>query len=187
MPLVANALKTLGVDFRIIPDIDILNDSNLTKLLYEICGGQWPTIEKRYNVIAAGAKSLDKPTLLKEQRERIEETISEFENDGIQYLNKKQLDKLKKTIFEHKGWSMIKKSGIRVLPNGDPQEAIEDLNTALKQVGIHLPLVGELENFIPTVGGHGPSWVEDVINKYPDLNNAVYEDVKQLLLSAKLF
>ena len=103
MPLVANALKTLGVDFRIIPDIDILNDSNLTKLLYEICGGQWPTIEKRYNVIAAGAKSLDKPTLLKEQRERIEETISEFENDGIQYLNKKQLDKLKKTIFEHKG------------------------------------------------------------------------------------
>jgi len=171
LPLVANALKTLGVDFRIIPDIDILNDS---------------TIEKRYNVIAAGAKSLDKPTLLKEQRERIEETISEFENDGIQYLNKKQLDKLKKTIFEHKGWSMIKKSGIRVLPNGDPQEAIEDLNTALKQVGIHLPLVGELENFIPTVGGHGPSWVEDVINKYPDLNNAVYEDVKQFIKTLNL-
>ena len=186
MPLVANALKTLGVDFRIIPDIDILNDSNLTKLLYEICGGQWPTIEKRYNVIAAGAKSLDKPTLLKEQRERIEETISEFENDGIQYLNKKQLDKLKKTIFEHKGWSMIKKSGIRVLPNGDPQEAIEDLNTALKQVGIHLPLVGELENFIPTVGGHGPSWVEDVINKYPHLNNAVYEDVRQFIKTLNL-
>ena len=144
------------------------------------------TLEKRYNVIAAGAKSLDKPTLLKEQRERIEETISEFENDGIQYLNKKQLDKLKKTIFEHKGWSMIKKSGIRVLPNGDPQEAIEDLNTALKQVGIHLPLVGELENFIPTVGGHGPSWVEDVINKYPDLNNAVYEDVKQFIKTLNL-
>lgn len=186
LPLVAQALKTLGVNFRIIPDIDILNDSNLTKLLYEICGGQWPTIEKRYNVVAAGAKSLDKPTLLKEQRERIEETLSEFENEGIKDLNKKQLDKLKKTIFEHKGWSMIKKSGIRALPNGDPQEAIEALNTALKQVGIHLPLVGELENFITTVGGHGPSWVEDVINKYPNLNNRIYEDVKQFIKTLNL-
>lgn len=186
LPLVAQALKTLGVNFRIIPDIDILNDSSLTKLLYEICGGQWPTIEKRYNVVAAGVKSLDKPTFLKEQRERIEETLSEFENEGIKALNKKQLDKLKKTIFEHKGWSMVKKSGIRALPNGDSQEAIRDLNTALKQVGIHLPLVGELENFIPTVGGHGPSWVEDVINKYPDLNNTVYEEVKQFIKTLNL-
>lgn len=186
LPLVAAALKTLGVKFRIIPDIDVLNDSKLIKSLYEICGGQWSTIEKRYNVVAAGAKSLDKPTLLKDQRERIEETLSEFEKDGIKDLNKKQLDKLKKTIFEHKGWSLIKKSGIRALPNGDPQEAIGDLNTALKQVGIHLPLVGELENFIPTVGGHGPSWVEDVINKYPDLDNAVYEDVKGFVKTLNL-
>lgn len=186
LPLVAKALKILGVNFRIIPDLDILNDSNLIKSLYEICGGQWATIEKRYNVVAAGAKSLDKPTLLKDQRERIEETLSEFEKEGITYLNKKQLDKLKKTIFEYKGWSLIKKSGIRALPNGDSQEAIGDLNTALNQVGIHLPLVGELENFIPTVGGHGPSWVEDVINKYPDLNNVAYEDVKKFVRTLNL-
>lgn len=181
LPLVATALKTLGVDFRIIPDLDVLNDSNLIKSLYEICGGQWPTIEKKYNVVAAGAKSLDKPTLLKDQRERIEETLVEFERNGIKDLNKKQLDKLKKTIVEHKGWSLIKKSGVRALPNGDAQEAIGGLNTALKQVGIHLPLVGELENFIPTVGGHGPSWVENVINKYPDLNNVVYDEVKKFV------
>ena len=81
---------------------------------------------------------------------------------------------------------MIKKSGIRALPNGDPQEAIGDLNTALKQVDIYLPLVGELENFIPTVGGHGPSWVENVINKYPDLNNVVYEEVKKFVKTLNL-
>lgn len=141
---------------------------------------------KKYNVVAAGAKSLDKPTSLEEQRERIEKTLSEFEKAGTKNLNKKQLETLKKTIFEHKGWSMVKKCGIRVLPNGDPQEAIEALNTALKQVGIYLPLVGELENFIPTVGGHGPSWVEDVINRYPNLNNAVYEDVKQFIKTLNL-
>ena len=186
LPLVATALKTLGVDFRIIPDLDILNNPDLIKSLYEICGGQWPTIEKKYNVVAAGTKSLDKPTSLEEQRARIEKTLSEFEKAGIKDLNKKQLDTLKKTIFEHKGWSMIKKSGIRALPNGDPQEAIEALNTALKQVGIHLPLVGELENFIPTVGGHGPSWVEDVINKYPDLNNTVYREIKQFIKTLNL-
>ena len=76
---------------------------------------------------------------------------------------------------------MIKKSGIRALPNGDAQEAIDSLNTALQQAGIHIPLVGELENFIPKVGGLGPSWVEDVLDKYPDLNDGVYEDVKQFI------
>ena len=71
LPMVATALKTLGVNFRIIPDLDILNDSNLIKLLYEICGGQWSTIEKKYYVIADGARSLDKPTSIKVQRVRI--------------------------------------------------------------------------------------------------------------------
>lgn len=186
LPLVATALKTLGVNFRIIPDLDILNDLNLIKSLYDICGGEWTTIEKRYNVVAAGAKSLDKPTSLKEQRERIEEVLLKFENDGLKDLSKKQLDELKKTIFEHKGWSLLKKSGISALPNGAPQEAIAIINEALQQAGIHIPLVGELENFVPTIGGHGPTWVEDVINKYPELNHAVYDLAKLFIKSLKL-
>lgn len=186
LPLVATALKTLGVDFRIIPDLDILNNPDLIKLLYEICGGLWTTIEKKYNVVAAGAKSLDKPTSLEEQRERIEKVLSEFENNGVKDLSRKQLDELKRTIFEHKGWSKIKKAGISALPNGDAQEAIIALDEALQHIGIYLPLVGELENFIPTVGGHGPSWVENVINKYPDLDSVVYDKVKQFIKTMNL-
>lgn len=128
LPMVATALKTLGVNFRIIPDLDILNDLHLVKSLYETCGGQWENIEKKYNVVAAGAKSLDKPTSLKEQRERIDEILSKFEAEGVKELNKKQLEELRATIYEQKGWSLIKKAGVSALPNGDPQEAIRIIN-----------------------------------------------------------
>lgn len=186
LPMVAKALKSLGVEFRIIPDLDILNEVNLIKLLYETCDGEWTTIEKKYNIIVAGVKSLDKPTSLKEQRERLEKILLKFEEEGTKDLNKKQLEELKKSIFEQKGWSIIKKSGITALPNGEPQEAIRIIDTELQKAGINLPLIGELENFIPTVGGHGPSWVENVFNRYPDLDDKIYENVKNFIANLNI-
>ena len=180
-PIVGNALKTLGVEFRIIPDLDILNDENLIKTLYKICGGNWDIIKAKYNAVVAGVKTLDKPTLLKDQKDKIEEIFKKYEEEGIRELNKKQLEELRGSIYELRGWSLLKKSGISVLPNGDAQAAFTILNKQLKEEGIHLPLVGELENFIPTVGGHGPCWVEKVINMYPDLEEECYDAIKEFV------
>ena len=41
--------------------------------------------------------------------------------------------------------------------------------------------VGELECFVKEVGGHGPEWVNTVLENYPDMNNAVYKDVKDFI------
>lgn len=42
---------------------------------------------------------------------------------------------------------------------------------------IFLVPVGELERFIPEVGGHGPSWSSDVIEQYPNMDDRVYDSI----------
>lgn len=41
--------------------------------------------------------------------------------------------------------------------------------------------VGELEGFVKAVGGHGPEWVNDVLEQYPDLNDSVYKDLREFI------
>lgn len=185
-PNVAMTLKALNVKFKIIPDLDILNDEGLFKTLFETCGGNWNDIKSKYNTIVNGVKSLDRPTLLQDQKDRLEEIFSKFEKEKIKELNKKQLDELRSVIHERKGWSLIKKSGISVLPNGEAQNAIVTLNQKMEEVGIHMIMVGELENFVRTVGGHGPKWVEKVVEQNPDLNSPIYENAKQFISGLNL-
>lgn len=72
----------------------------------------------------------------------------------------------------------MKKSGVRGFPHGDAALAFEKMNSILKENGIYVVPVGELESFIPTVGGHGPNWVNSVLETYPDLENSIYNEIK---------
>ena len=54
-----------------------------------------------------------------------------------------------------------------------PETGSEDL--------IYLVPVGELEMFVKSVGGHGPNWVNKVLEKYPDFNNEIYNDIKDFV------
>lgn len=47
--------------------------------------------------------------------------------------------------------------------------------------GIFIVTVGELECFVKEVGGHGPDWVNTVLERYPDLDNEVYSGVKDFI------
>ena len=35
--------------------------------------------------------------------------------------------------------------------------------------------------FVKSVGGHGPNWVNKVLEKYPDFNNEIYNDIKDFV------
>lgn len=78
-------------------------------------------------------------------------------------------------------WSDLKKSGVRGFPHGDAALAFEKMNSILKENGIYVVPVGELESFIPTVGGHGPNWVNSVLETYPDLENSIYNEIKSFV------
>ena len=47
-------------------------------------------------------------------------------------------------------------------------------------------IVGELESFIPTVGGHGPNWVNSVLAAEADVENSIYNEIKEFIQSMAL-
>ena len=46
--------------------------------------------------------------------------------------------------------------------------------------------VGELECFIKEIGGHGPDWVNKVLETYPDLEDATYTTIQEFISSMNL-
>ena len=81
----------------------------------------------------------------------------------------------------------MKDNGKLAISKGDPIDAYNRLEKSLASKGIHIVPVGELEGFIKGVNSlHGPNWVNSVLEFYPNLNNDVYDDVKQFIRSLEL-
>lgn len=62
-------------------------------------------------------------------------------------------------------WATAKEVGKAFVPPGQPTQAYERLIGTLKQHGIYIVEVGELESFARSVGNHGPRWVNEVLKK----------------------
>ena len=57
----------------------------------------------------------------------------------------------------------MKDAGDAAIPSGDPTQRLNKLRAYLESIGIWIVPVGELEGFCRSIGGHGPKWVQRVI------------------------
>ena len=78
-------------------------------------------------------------------------------------------------------WDILKTSGESGIPAGEAKVAYNSMNAKLKNRGIFIVPVGELERFITEVNLHGPAWVNSVLEQFSDLNNPVYDKVKSFI------
>ena len=51
----------------------------------------------------------------------------------------------------------------------------------LQQSGIHIVPVGELECFIKDIGGHDPEWTNNVLEKYSNIDDPVYSQIREFM------
>ena len=77
----------------------------------------------------------------------------------------------------------MKKAGVVALPAGDATSSFRRIDALLKEKGVFIVPVGELECFIKEVGGHGPEWVNNVLEKYPELDNDIYKTITDFIKS----
>ena len=68
-------------------------------------------------------------------------------------------------------WDAIKSSGELALPAGQATIHYRTLQSLCRDIGLWIVPVGELEGFCKLVGGHGPSWVQAVMEQF-DLETA---------------
>lgn len=178
MARIASALRALDIDVRLIPDIDILNDENVFRGILQAFGIGWDEVKADYKTIVS---NLHSP---KEKVERAQAKAligAVLDGSGEQFLSKEEIAKINEAVSTVSKWKALKLSGKAAIPAGDAALAYKRIDQLLRSHGIHIVPVGELERFIPTVGGHGPEWTNRVLDAYPDLNSEVYANIKQFI------
>lgn len=173
LKVIVEALRPLNVVYRVIADLDLLREKNDLKPLFEACGGKWEDLKDDFVNFSEALKD-ENNTIGKEDLKRL--FIETIDADGKEEYDKTSLKDLKSKVTLEKKWKPIKKHGVKEIP-APALDAFNRIDAVLKQHKIFLVPNGELEGFV-NVGGHGPGWVANVMETYPDYENAVFNDAR---------
>lgn len=181
---VIHTLRLLGIDYRALPDIDFLDDRKRVRGLVEECGGDWKIFEHDYDTIVTEITKHDGKVNINNLEKQFSEYLNNLKKSGKTELEKKDIVNLRAMTKEPKGWKKLKKGGFDGIPA--IKDNLEAMDNELRKLNIVLVPVGELESFLPDVGAHGPTWVSKALEKYPDLNDVAYNNVKSFISSLSL-
>lgn len=164
---------------KIIADMDLINDTqpNLQELAELVGVALDASFRSAYNKLksafnhSTGVKKSDLESLISEI---LRSTSGEF-------ISSKAVDKIRSITDKKSRIGSIKTQGRSAIPPGDATKGFEYIDKKLREKGVFLVPVGELEGFVRLVGGHGPSWLGNLIQEYPNLKDRVYDEAKDFI------
>ncbi len=157
----AKTLVALDVPVDVIADVDILRDTSEFKSIVEALD-QDSTLVSVLAEAVKGAIEQHKPWLnAAETKKEILETLKDTPASGE--FPQKQRSEIESLFRKASPWDAVKSSGESAIPSGDASQQFQRLLTLCKAMGLWIVPVGELEGFCKSVGGHGPRWVQQVI------------------------
>lgn len=159
IPKVASVLKKIGVPIKALYDIDFLSERDLVKSSVVAFGGNWADIEVLWERVNSAVRGGVKPKSIEDIKSEIIQTLQNAEQGK---LPKGDVSSLMK---QGKAWSEVKKFGEVAIPNGEGQQDYKALKVALENLGIFVVPVGEIENFCPEIGSHGPKFVTKLLTE----------------------
>lgn len=172
-------LKKISINFKVIADIDLINNSQeLNQLLNSV-------EDDCYNEIG-GVHSKFLETFeeqmysLVKTQETIKNEINELFTED-KYILTKTVDRIKETLKNVSSFKCIKQGGISMLPQGECEALFEQINQFLIERSIFILTCGEIERLVRGSKGHGDLWVENTFNKYPDIEDGVYDEAKAFI------
>lgn len=156
---IASVLRQIGVPVVGVYDIDFLSEVTLVKSAVEGFGGDWSVIQPLWNRVNAAVTGGITPLTNSQIKNKIIRTLQEA---GADDLPKGDLIELMK---RGNPWAEVKKFGKAAIPNGQAQTDYANLVSELGRLGIAVVPVGEIENFCPEVGLHGPKFVTKLLQE----------------------
>jgi hypothetical protein len=168
MAQLAGTLRALDVPVSVIADIDLLNEDNTLKLLFEVLGGDWSKIAMNRAALAEAVEA-EKPPLNGEQMKAM--IAKEIEAVGGTAPFPRQIERNITKIFKTVSpWSALKRAGRNAL-NATGVRHFDILVAECSALGLWIVPEGELEGWCRSIdGGHGPSFAEKVLQER-DLEN----------------
>ena len=175
MAALAKTLVALDVQVDVVADIDILNDGTVFRRVVESLSGDSGVVLPLAEAVKKAIEQ-HKPWLsVNEIKNGIKKELGKDPSGGE---SARQLRSRIETIFRKASpWDAVKQAGEAALPQGQATQQFQELQGLCKQMGLWIVPVGELEGFCKPVGGHGPRWVQQVIEERdlatdPDLESA---------------
>lgn len=183
MAKIVKALRSLNISVKLIPDIDVLNDQEAFKAIVEAFGIDFGTMQADYNNIVSNLHSPKEKINRNSAKVAINQVL---DASATAELSKREIKDIREVISTISKWDGLKSAGATAIPAGNATASFRAIDQLLKSVGVHIVPVGELECFIKEVGGHGPEWVNNVLETYPNLDDDVYKNVIQFIKSMDL-
>lgn len=182
MKSLSKTLKSLGVDYRIVPDLDFFNDEVTVREVYINCGGDWAAIESDYKTLF---NAMNQPDGTMSPDDFVREVRKIIYARGWDEMTKHHASRLGRDIPQvlENQWDKLKHKGVDFINDPGVRAVIERLISAMNAVGIFPVKKGELESFFPEVGNHGPGYAVSVLEKYPDLGAPEYKEMQEFVES----
>ena len=161
MATLERALKELDVPVDVIADLDILKSTDVLKNIFETLGGEWVAIESMVRTVRRSIEQ-HKPWLNAEEiKKAILEKLDTVPSEGE--FPREKRSEVEAIFRKATPWDAVKEAGEAAIPAGQATQQFKKLQELCKQMGLWIVPVGELEGFCKSVGGHGPRWVQQVI------------------------
>ncbi len=162
MPMVVRALMKLNVPLKVVSDFDVLNDINPIQEIYEGLGGNWSDVKSDWSIVKAEIEQKRPELLSEEVKKEINDSMSLVKE---RIFPKEKIIQIQKILKKASAWSEAKSVGKPFIPSGNATQSFEKIQAKFKARGLIILEVGELEGFAKSVGGHGPKWVNEVLQK----------------------
>lgn len=158
IPKVASVLRQIGVPVKAVFDIDFLSERSLVESTVDAFGGNWEEIFPMWGRVDAAVRGGNKAKTIPQIKENIANILSSSKENELPKGD------IVEAMKQGKPWSEVKKYGIRAIPKGDAQRDFKSLQHMLENIGVYVVPVGEIENFCPEIGSHGPKFVTNLLS-----------------------
>lgn len=179
MAALAEALAALDVRIDVIADMDVLKEEPVLQRIVQALGGDWPAVKSMAGPLKKAIEER-KPWLnASEVKKGIQAVLEDVPATG-EFPRDMRTD-INAIFRKASPWDAIKDAGEAAIPAGQPTQNYQALKDLCKIAGLWIVPVGELEGFCKSVGGHGPRWVQEVIEKYDLLSSPELEQAREFV------
>jgi len=177
--IITPLLRSMKIEYEIIADIDLINDSEkLKQLINSIEKNKYSEIKEIHQSFLSkygeGHGSLGKKQCI------IKQEINDLFTDD-EYMATTTKMKIKKVLKEANVLELLKTGGISTIPQGQCSKDYKTIKKFLKENSVHILDCGEIERFVPEIDAHGNAWVEEVFKRYSNINDTIYDGAKEFI------
>lgn len=163
MATVIGAMRAVDVPVRTVADFDVLREKESLRSIVQSLGGEWASVEDDWRVLKTALDSATRKLSTDYFREQMRERLDAIEASSPTDEDERRIRALLKE--RSGGWANAKEYGRRGVPAGDAANRLERMLGYLRGVGLFVVPEGELEGFARGVPGHGPAWVNGVLER----------------------